>query len=62
MIRPGEVFVGVRDFGAWRPARERGRGRGLELIRQLVDTVVVERDSNGTEVSMTRKLVERAAA
>jgi PAS domain S-box-containing protein len=62
MIRPGEVFVGVRDFGAWRPARERGRGRGLELIRQLVDTVVVERDSNGTEVSMTRELVERAAA
>ncbi|HVT65565.1 MAG TPA: SpoIIE family protein phosphatase [Mycobacteriales bacterium] len=48
----GFVSVTVRDRGRWRPARDVGQGRGLELIRSLVDDVDVVRAAEGTEVRM----------
>ena len=37
-----EVEITVRDFGAWRDPREGDQGRGLSLMRALMDTVDVE--------------------
>jgi anti-sigma regulatory factor (Ser/Thr protein kinase) len=52
------VEIEVRDFGAWRPAREGDRGRGLSLMRALMDTVDVASNSEGTAVRMQRTLRE----
>jgi PAS domain S-box-containing protein len=52
------VEIEVRDFGAWRPAREGDRGRGLSLMRALMDTVDVASGSEGTAVRMQRTLRE----
>ena len=48
----------VRDFGSWSArTREGNRGRGLEMIRALVDDVsVARRDEHGTTVTMRRGL------
>jgi serine phosphatase RsbU (regulator of sigma subunit)/anti-sigma regulatory factor (Ser/Thr protein kinase) len=51
-----EVVVRVRDFGRWRPARDLGGGRGLDLMRHLTDDVSVETTDRGTEVLMRRHL------
>jgi anti-sigma regulatory factor (Ser/Thr protein kinase) len=52
-----EVAITVRDFGSWRESRADNRGRGLELIEAMMDSVsVVTRPDEGTEVRMTRKL------
>jgi len=52
------VEIEVRDFGAWRPAREGDRGRGLSLMRALMDTVDVASSAKGTAVRMQRTLRE----
>ena len=54
----GEVVeVIVRDTGSWREASPDGdRGRGLELIRALMDEVDVRRGDGGTEIRMRRRL------
>jgi serine/threonine-protein kinase RsbW len=57
--RPSEVEVVVRDFGAWpsEPAPETGtRGRGLAMIRALMDDVSVVAGPHGTSVTMRRRL------
>jgi anti-sigma regulatory factor (Ser/Thr protein kinase) len=47
------VEVEVRDTGRWRaPHRHGDRGRGLPLMRMLVDDVDVERGDTGTIVRM----------
>jgi anti-sigma regulatory factor (Ser/Thr protein kinase)/putative methionine-R-sulfoxide reductase with GAF domain len=50
------VTITVSDLGRWRAARAEGRGRGLELIRSLVDTVQIDSDEHGTVVRMTTRL------
>jgi PAS domain S-box-containing protein len=50
------VEIAVRDFGAWRAPREGDHGRGLSLMRALMDTVDVEPTANGTTVRMQRTL------
>ncbi|HEX6340084.1 ATP-binding protein [Umezawaea sp.] len=52
----GAVCVVVSDDGRWRvpPAALSGRGRGLLLMRENVDQVVVDRTSAGTSVSLCR--------
>jgi anti-sigma regulatory factor (Ser/Thr protein kinase) len=58
----GELRVAVTDSGRWRPPRERGRGRGLPLMRALMETVDVETGAGGTEVRMRRCLLAGAPA
>jgi GAF domain-containing protein/anti-sigma regulatory factor (Ser/Thr protein kinase) len=57
-IEGDDVVVGVRDAGQWRPARGSHRGRGLAMMRDLMDDVEVESGEHGTLVTMRRK-VER---
>lgn len=54
-----EVDVSVRDRGSWREPRETGGGgRGLEMMRELMDAVEVTQGADGTTVRM-RRSVER---
>jgi len=51
----GMLEVLVRDFGRWREERPAdGGGRGLTLIRNLMDDVAIDATSEGTTVRMTR--------
>jgi serine phosphatase RsbU (regulator of sigma subunit)/anti-sigma regulatory factor (Ser/Thr protein kinase) len=52
----GEVTVGVHDEGAWRPQRDPRRGRGLEVMRLLMDDVSVTSSDGGTNVRLRRRL------
>ena len=51
-----EVAITVRDAGAWRPPREGDQGRGLSLMRALMDHVEVTPSSEGTTVLLRRRL------
>jgi serine phosphatase RsbU (regulator of sigma subunit)/anti-sigma regulatory factor (Ser/Thr protein kinase) len=55
-----EITVTVRDAGRWRTARPPGGGRGLEIMRAVLDSVKVGSDEEGTVVTMTRKLRRQA--
>ena len=57
-VRDGdEVAIAVRDRGTWREPQERpGRGRGLPLMRKLMDSVEVQPRPGGTTVLMRRRL------
>ncbi len=55
-----EVTVTVRDDGRWRTARPQGGGRGLEIMRALVDSVTIDSDDAGTVVTMTKRLSHQA--
>jgi anti-anti-sigma factor len=54
----GVLTVGIRDHGAWqRPSKDPGdRGRGLLIMRQLVDRVVLEEETQGTTVTLSLRL------
>lgn len=54
------VTVTVRDIGRWRTTRPPGGGRGLEIMRSLLDDLQVDSDEEGTVVTMTKRL-SRAA-
>jgi serine phosphatase RsbU (regulator of sigma subunit)/anti-sigma regulatory factor (Ser/Thr protein kinase) len=56
-----EVRVIVRDEGSWRESRPYGRGRGLGIMRALVDSAAVERTEQGTTVTLTKRLPKAAA-
>jgi anti-sigma regulatory factor (Ser/Thr protein kinase) len=51
-----DVVLEVSDRGAWRERRDDDHGRGIELMRTLMDTVEVEPGSEGTTVSLRRRL------
>lgn len=56
------VHVEVSDSGSWRVERDEvDRGLGLELIKGLVTTLVVERGAGGTRVVMERVLSRERA-
>jgi anti-sigma regulatory factor (Ser/Thr protein kinase) len=46
----------VSDTGGWREPRKTDRGRGLELMRALMDDVELEAGDDGTTVRMRRKI------
>jgi serine phosphatase RsbU (regulator of sigma subunit)/anti-sigma regulatory factor (Ser/Thr protein kinase) len=53
----GGIVLSIRDQGSWRPSRPvRDRGRGLPLMRMLMDSVEVARTEGGTEVVMRRRI------
>jgi anti-sigma regulatory factor (Ser/Thr protein kinase) len=56
-----EVRLTVTDHGGWREKRDSDRGRGLDLIRALMDSVEVEPGESGTTVRMTKRLAQPAA-
>ena len=51
-----EVELAVRDHGTWREERPGDHGRGLDLMRTLMDSVAVEPSEEGTVVSLRRRL------
>jgi serine phosphatase RsbU (regulator of sigma subunit)/anti-sigma regulatory factor (Ser/Thr protein kinase) len=56
-----QVTVTVGDSGRWRTARaHRAGGRGLEIMRSLVDSVTVDSGDKGTVVTMTKRLSAQA--
>jgi PAS domain S-box-containing protein len=58
----GELVATVRDTGNWRERRDEHRGRGLNIIEQLMDDVNVAADAEGTVVTMRRRLAAARAA
>jgi PAS domain S-box-containing protein len=54
----GRLVVEVMDAGEWRRERRDGGGRGLRIMRALVDDVTVERTEAGTSVRLS---ITRAA-
>jgi GAF domain-containing protein/anti-sigma regulatory factor (Ser/Thr protein kinase) len=59
-LEGSSVRIAVRDRGRWRRPRGEDRGRGLAMMRALMDTVDVRRSGDGTEVVLGRAL-ERAS-
>jgi PAS domain S-box-containing protein len=55
-VQGREVDIVVRDYGAWRRPREGDQGRGLSLMRALMDGVDVTPTPEGTTVRMRRRL------
>jgi PAS domain S-box-containing protein len=58
----GVLTARVRDSGSWRDPRGEHRGRGLQIIEDLMDEVTVERHGDGTHVTMRRRLVRERVA
>jgi anti-sigma regulatory factor (Ser/Thr protein kinase) len=57
----GQIRFTVRDRGRWRPPRGENRGRGLPLMRALMDGVEIRETGAGTEVELVRTLAKAAA-
>jgi PAS domain S-box-containing protein len=55
-VGAGEIELTVRDRGHWRQPREGDQGRGLSLMRALMDTVEVMPSPGGTTVRLRRRL------
>jgi anti-sigma regulatory factor (Ser/Thr protein kinase)/putative methionine-R-sulfoxide reductase with GAF domain len=55
-----QVTITVRDIGRWRTTRPDGGGRGLQIMRSLVDDVTVDSDQHGTVVTITKRLARQA--
>jgi len=55
----GRIRVTVRDEGRWRPPRGTHRGRGLLMMRELMDSVDVRHTDAGTVVVLERALAGR---
>jgi PAS domain S-box-containing protein len=51
-----DVELAVRDHGTWREERPGDHGRGLDLMRTLMDTVAVKPSPEGTTVNLRRSL------
>ena len=56
------VTIVVRDRGQWRSPRGRDRGRGLQLVKGLMDEAEVLTTASGTEVRLCRRLGRSTAA
>jgi PAS domain S-box-containing protein len=57
-----DIEIAVRDHGSWRSERDDDHGRGLDLMRTLMDTVAVQPGEQGTTVSLRRRLGQRGDA
>lgn len=52
----GRVRLTVRDNGRWRPPRGTNRGRGVPMMRGLMDSVDIDHSEEGTTVVLERAL------
>jgi len=55
-----EVSITVRDRGGWKSTTSPDRGRGIELMRELMDRVEVEGGDGGSTVLLRRTLAAPA--
>ena len=55
------ITLAIRDTGRWREPRGKNRGRGMPLMRGLMDSVDVERLETGTVLRMSRRLNRKPA-
>jgi len=55
-LEGGQVTITVRDYGAWRPPRDGDQGRGLSLMRALMDFVEIAPSPEGATVRLRRAL------
>lgn len=54
--RDASIEIFVRDFGRWRgESSDRTRGRGIAMIRKLMDEVVIRETAAGTGLWMSRR-------
>jgi anti-sigma regulatory factor (Ser/Thr protein kinase) len=51
-----QVEITVRDTGQWRSSGDEGPGRGLAVMRELMDDVEIEPSERGTTVKLRRRL------
>jgi anti-sigma regulatory factor (Ser/Thr protein kinase) len=56
----GVISFEVRDRGRWREPRGTHRGRGISMMRALMETVEVTQDDEGTRVVLRRTLGRQA--
>ena len=57
-----EVIIRVRDRGGWREGSSTDRGRGLPLMRALMDAVEIDQRASGSTVVLRRALTTSADA
>ena len=57
----GAIVIAVRDRGGWRESVSEDRGRGLPLMRALMDEVDIEQRPTGSTVVLRRALARGAA-
>jgi GAF domain-containing protein/anti-sigma regulatory factor (Ser/Thr protein kinase) len=57
----GTITITVRDWGRWRAPRGTHRGRGLSMMRALMESVDVNRGEAGTTIVLRRTLGRAAA-
>jgi hypothetical protein len=50
------LVIEISDKGSWRAPRSEGRGRGLALMRSIVDQADVTADAGGTTVRLVLSL------
>ncbi|MDQ6781571.1 MAG: SpoIIE family protein phosphatase [Candidatus Eremiobacteraeota bacterium] len=55
-----QLIVEVGDQGSWRPPQNNGRGRGLKLMRTLMQKVDIKSNEHGTTVRLAMPLSEYA--
>jgi anti-sigma regulatory factor (Ser/Thr protein kinase) len=51
-----DVRITIADLGRWRESRPYGRGRGLAIMRALVDSAEIRRGETGTTVALTKRV------
>jgi PAS domain S-box-containing protein len=56
LVEGRELQITIRDYGAWRAPRAGDHGRGLSLMRALMDTVEITPTPEGTTVRLRRRL------
>jgi anti-sigma regulatory factor (Ser/Thr protein kinase) len=61
-LRDARLRLTVRDRGRWREPRGAHRGRGIMLMRSLMERVDVDHGEDGTVVVLERRLARAKAA
>src|SRR5262249_3688128 len=57
----GRLVIEISDRGTWRPPRNEGRGRGLPLMRSIVEEANVTAAESGTTVRLAVALKQSVA-
>jgi anti-sigma regulatory factor (Ser/Thr protein kinase) len=55
-LTDGEATVTVRDSGGWREPRGGNRGRGIPVMKEFMDDVVIDTGKWGTTVELHRRI------